>query len=111
VLGLYWGAQYLTDAPDPAGSGSACRPCRVTAGTNCVTLCFDACDQRGAAFYRPMPRCMMQFLNEPFCRVCYCQLHAVLTARTGFVVSAPLCPDVVPPGPVTDLGRTDEPPP
>jgi hypothetical protein len=52
LLGAYWGAGYLdTRAPDLLSSSV-----------------YD--DPRGAAFYRPMARCTMRWLSEPFCRVC-----------------------------------------
>src|SRR6185369_10537424 len=93
ALGLYWGAQYLTDEPDIWPYCDACLSCRVDVNGFCVTLCEDPlCDSRGAAFYRPMPSCTMRFPEEPYCRVCYCALRSVLALRTGLSPATSWCP-------------------
>ena len=114
-LGLYWGAQYLTDGPDPGCANcNECPGCRVMSNGSCVTLCMDLAhqgqmnDARSAAFHRPMPYCTMRTLNKPYCRVCYCALRQILTQRTGLTVANNWCVDITPPGNVTDLHRTDD---
>jgi len=81
----------VDDRPDLVSAASPCLPCRAPVNGDCLTLCHKSCDQRGGSYYRPMPRCMMRSVNEPFCRVCYCALRTVLSAKTGVVVPASQC--------------------
>jgi hypothetical protein len=106
TLGLYWGAQYLADGPDPINTGNPA--CRIMIHGSCVTICMNdqMCEPRGADYYRPMPYCTMRAVAQPFCRVCYCGLYDALHHSTGLHSITNVCP--LSPPDVTGLVRTDQ---
>jgi IgA Peptidase M64 len=64
MLGLFWGCSFI----DTNGDGRTADPYN---------------DPRGACFFRPMAKCKMRWLEEPFCRVCEAEIEAKIRQAAG----------------------------